>query len=138
MPEPPAPRFTCTVRPDPADDAGEASTPPRPNALPIGRRPSVEVSFEVRATKPVLLEMVARGNRALPVGCRGGGCGVCRVRVLAGDFETQQMSRRHVTEDEEADGFALSCRLLARSDLVVIAAPKPVGGRPAAAAGGGN
>ena len=40
---------------------------------------------------------------AIPVGCRGGGCGVCRIHVRAGQFHTGRMSRKHISEaDEEA------------------------------------
>lgn len=53
------------------------------------------------------------------VGCRQGGCGACRVRVLSGDYTTGKMSRSHVSDDEEADGYALSCRLFPASDLVI-------------------
>jgi ferredoxin len=69
------------------------------------------------------MAMVARGVRAIPVGCRGGGCGVCRVQVVSGDYETRRMSRRHVSEEDEAAGYALACRLIALGDLVVCPAP---------------
>lgn len=85
-------------------------------------------TFDVRADRAVLLEMMARGVRAIEVGCRGGGCGVCRVEVLEGDYRTMRMSRRHVTEAEEAEGFALACRVMATSDLVVTPAPRPAPG----------
>ena len=111
-------RHTCTVRPDAGGD-GEVDASLPPNTLPIGRRPKGEVDFPVRESRPVLLEMVARGVRGIDVGCRGGGCGVCRVQVLEGRYETQRMSKRHVTDEELAQGYALSCRLLARSDLVI-------------------
>ena len=113
-----------TVRPSEGEAGGGAAEPLPPNTLPIGGPARTEESFPVRPTKGVLLEMVARGVRAIDVGCRGGGCGVCRVRVLEGEYDTLRMSRRHVTEAEEADGFALSCRLLARSDLVVTPATR--------------
>ena len=56
---------------------------------------------------------------AIPVGCRGGGCGVCRIRVLSGDYETQKMSRKHVHPEDQAIGMALACRVYPRSDLTV-------------------
>ena len=56
---------------------------------------------------------------AIPVGCRGGGCGVCRIRVLSGDYETQKMSRKHVHPEDQATGMALACRVYPRSDLTV-------------------
>lgn len=59
------------------------------------------------------------GPKAVRVGCRQGGCGACRVRVLSGGYETGKMSRAHVTEDEQRQGYALSCRLYPKSDLVL-------------------
>ena len=55
--------------------------------------------------------------RRLPVGCRRGGCGVCRVRVLAGAYRADRMSRAHVSEEQEAAGVALSCCIYPLSDL---------------------
>jgi len=55
--------------------------------------------------------------RRLPVGCRRGGCGVCRVRVLSGDFRSDVMSRAHVSAADEAMGIVLSCCIYPLSDL---------------------
>jgi CDP-4-dehydro-6-deoxyglucose reductase len=57
--------------------------------------------------------------KEIRVGCRQGGCGACRVRVVSGDYETGKMSRDHVSEEEEKEGYALSCRLFPKSDLVL-------------------
>lgn len=65
-----------------------------------------------------------RWEVCLPVGCRRGGCGVCRVRVLEGRYRTAPMSETHVTEEERASGYALSCCIFAESDLLVEPAPK--------------
>lgn len=116
-------RFTCTVRDAPL---GRDTASPRDDAG--SERDAGGTTFEVTGARPVLLEMVARSIRALPVGCRGGGCGVCRVEVLAGDYDTGRMSRRHVSEAEEAAGFALACRLVARGHLVVRPAPREPAG----------
>lgn len=59
------------------------------------------------------------GERAVRIGCRQGGCGACRVRVLSGDYSTGKMSKAHVTDAEAAQGFALCCRLFPESDLVI-------------------
>ncbi len=53
----------------------------------------------------------------LPVGCRRGGCGVCRVRVTAGDYRSDKMSRAHVSEEEEAAGLTLACCIYPLSAL---------------------
>ncbi|RJG04416.1 ferredoxin [Noviherbaspirillum sedimenti] len=69
-----------------------------------------------------LLAAIARtGKKGIPVGCRGGGCGVCKVEVLSGQVHTRQMSRRHVSEDDERSGRLLACCVYPASDLQVCA-----------------
>ncbi|MAT91774.1 MAG: ferredoxin [Halioglobus sp.] len=65
--------------------------------------------------------------QAIPVGCRGGGCGVCRIRVLSGDYETRKMSRKHIAAEDQARGIVLACRVSPRSDLhiQVLSPPAP-------------
>lgn len=67
----------------------------------------------------LLRSMECLGRRGIPVGCRGGGCGVCKVLVTQGRYRTERMSRACVTEEEEATGHALACRLFPRGDLSV-------------------
>jgi len=55
--------------------------------------------------------------RRLPVGCRRGGCGICRVRVTSGSFATAPMSRAHISEENEAAGIVLACCIYPLSDL---------------------
>lgn len=57
------------------------------------------------------------GRKRIPVGCRRGGCGVCRVQVLSGAYHTGPTSRAHVAADEAAAGYALACRLYPDGDL---------------------
>lgn len=65
-----------------------------------------------------LLEgMVALGRRGIPLGCRNGGCGVCKVEILSGEFVTRVMSRAHVSEVDELAGAVLACRVHPRSDI---------------------
>ena len=58
-------------------------------------------------------------QRPVRVGCRQGGCGACRIKVTDGHYVTDKMSREHVTEDEEKQGFALACRVYPQSDLEI-------------------
>ncbi len=91
---------------------------------PVGAGEEVTgVWFEVRPGERVLHEMIKRQVHDIPVGCRGGGCGICRIRVVEGEYTTRRMSRKHVTEADEADGFALACRVVPVTDLVVELAP---------------
>lgn len=65
-----------------------------------------------------LLRAMERLNRlGIPVGCRGGGCGVCKIRIGRGEVRAARMSRAHVSVEEEAAGVGLACRLFPRSDL---------------------
>lgn len=75
--------------------------------------------FSVPEDTLLLMEMEKLNQRAIDVGCRGGGCGLCKVKVLQGDYETKRMSRAHISEEEKAMGFALACRLTPLSDLVL-------------------
>lgn len=67
-----------------------------------------------------LLRAMERLNlHLIPVGCRGGGCGVCRIRVRRGDYATRRMSRVHVSAADEAAGIALACCLMPQGDLEI-------------------
>ncbi|MDR1968899.1 MAG: 2Fe-2S iron-sulfur cluster binding domain-containing protein [Burkholderiaceae bacterium] len=67
--------------------------------------------------RSVLQGMEALGRKGIPVGCRQGGCGVCKIRVIEGSYSKRVMSRAHVTAEEEAAGCVLSCRIQPTSDL---------------------
>ncbi|MGB1649376.1 MAG: 2Fe-2S iron-sulfur cluster binding domain-containing protein, partial [Cycloclasticus sp.] len=70
-------------------------------------------------TKHLLAGMIQLGKKGIPVGCRSGGCGVCKVQVLSGDYTSKKMSRDHVTEEEEGRGIVLACRVFPQSDITL-------------------
>jgi ferredoxin len=57
--------------------------------------------------------------REIPVGCRNGGCGACKVRITAGSYQTRKMNRAVLSAAEEADGFVLACKTYPRSDMLI-------------------
>ncbi|MDO5638312.1 MAG: 2Fe-2S iron-sulfur cluster-binding protein [Neisseria sp.] len=59
-------------------------------------------------------------NADIRVGCRGGGCGVCRVRVLSGAYRKKAMSKTHINEQDLADGVVLACRVFPESDMEIV------------------
>jgi len=65
------------------------------------------------ATSESLLQgMLRLGRKGIPVGCVNGGCGVCKVRVIDGQYlPLGPISRAHVSADEQAQGFTLACRV---------------------------
>lgn len=82
---------------------------------------SDDASFECPPEKSLLHGMESQSVKAINVGCRGGGCGFCKIRILEGEFEAKKMSIKFVTKEEQAAGFALSCRVFPRSDMRVMA-----------------
>jgi ferredoxin len=68
-------------------------------------------------TRSLLQAMEALNRKGIPVGCRNGGCGVCKVAITAGQYTKQVMSREHVSEDDERQGRVLACRVKPASDI---------------------
>lgn len=73
--------------------------------------------FDCAEGQNVLQGMMLRGRSGIPVGCRGGGCGVCKVRVLEGRYSTGTMSAGCVSLEERESGMALACKLFPETDL---------------------
>jgi ferredoxin len=67
----------------------------------------------------VLVAMERSGASDIGVGCRGGGCGICKVRVLGGPHRLGKMSKAHVSDTDLASGIALACRLYPLGRLTI-------------------
>ena len=66
-----------------------------------------------------LLEIARRANVAIDAPCSGnGGCGKCRVRLLAGQVES--LRSRHITPQEWDRGWRLSCCSRILGDVKVL------------------
>lgn len=79
----------------------------------------VDRAFACRADTPVLSALAPIHRLAIDSGCRGGGCGVCKIRVVDGETEHGKMSAAHVTIEDRASGVVLACRVYPRSDLTI-------------------
>ncbi|MDR3505770.1 MAG: 2Fe-2S iron-sulfur cluster binding domain-containing protein [Acidocella sp.] len=67
-------------------------------------------NYRCRTDESLLTGMHRLGKRGIPVGCRGGGCSVCKVQVVAGTYEQMRpMSREYVSEEDLAQGRVLAC-----------------------------
>jgi ferredoxin len=75
--------------------------------------------YRCRSDQTVLAGMETLGRRGIPVGCRQGGCGVCKVEVLSGQFTARPMSQDHVSREDVQAGRVLACRIYPVSDLSV-------------------
>lgn len=74
-------------------------------------------SFRCSDRQSLLVGMESLGKKGIPVGCRGGGCGVCKIEVVQGEYRKRVMSREHVSEEEEERGCVLACRVMPDSDV---------------------
>ena len=88
----------------------------------------MKVTFQIQGGNPVsiecnagenLLELARRANVAIDAPCSGNGsCGKCRVQLLEGELDT--ISSRHISEEEFAQGWRLSCNCKVVSDCTVL------------------
>ena len=86
-----------------------------------------KVVFQIENTNPVeitcnpgdnLLELARRANVAIDAPCSGNGsCGKCRVKLVEGEVET--VPSRHITQEEFAAGWRLSCNCKVTGDCTV-------------------
>ena len=87
----------------------------------------MKVTFQIEGATPVqiecnagdnLLELARRANVAIDAPCSGNGsCGKCRVKLVEGDVES--IPSRHITDEEYAAGWRLSCNSKVVSDCTV-------------------
>jgi ferredoxin len=75
--------------------------------------------FRCAADVHLLAAMELARCHGIPVGCRNGGCGACKVAVQTGEFAVRKMNRAVVSAEEETAGHVLACKAYPRGDLVV-------------------
>lgn len=82
-------------------------------------------AFVCRADQNLLAALIAARQTSIKVGCRNGGCGICRVQITRGRYTSLKMTRSRISEADEAAGIVLACRVLPQSDLALT--PLPLG-----------
>ena len=60
-----------------------------------------------------------RAGINIPLDCRDGACGTCRVFVEAGSFDGGSYIEDALTDDEAAEGYGLACQMKPHTDLVL-------------------
>ena len=66
-----------------------------------------------------VLDAARKANVAIDAPCSGNGsCGKCRVKLVSGELTGPQTA--HISDEEYADGWRLSCCMHAASDAVVL------------------
>jgi ferredoxin len=76
-------------------------------------------TFRCSPNESLLVGMERLGKKGIPVGCRGGGCGVCKVEITSGSYLKRVMSRDYVSVEDEAAGRVLACRVRPTSDITL-------------------
>jgi CDP-4-dehydro-6-deoxyglucose reductase len=75
-------------------------------------------AFDVAANESVL-DAALRASWQLPHSCRGGNCGSCRARLLAGEIDYPHGRPLGLSNAEIAAGEILLCQARARTDLTL-------------------
>lgn len=61
-----------------------------------------------------------KAGYAYTIGCRRGGCAICKVDVLEGEFTYDHpVADTVITDEERTDGTCLSCRAVPVSDVTI-------------------
>ena len=80
--------------------------------VPLGDR------VECRGDETVLSAILRAGAKIM-FGCRGGGCGTCKMRLISGRVDHGRCSTAVLPESEKTEGAFLSCQARPLSDLTV-------------------
>jgi benzoate/toluate 1,2-dioxygenase reductase subunit len=67
----------------------------------------------------LVMDAAFRAKINIPMDCRDGVCGTCKCHVEKGAFELGFYLDEAMTEDEAAEGYALTCQMTPKSDCVV-------------------
>lgn len=67
-----------------------------------------------------VLSGLYKAGYSYTVGCKRGGCGICKLDVLEGDFSyNREIADTVITAEERTDGTCLSCRAVPDSDITI-------------------
>ena len=66
-----------------------------------------------------VLAAIMRSGAKVMFGCRGGGCGTCKMRLISGRVDHGRCSAAVLPEAEKREGAFLSCQARPLSDLTV-------------------
>jgi len=81
------------------------------------RPDGVQVTAGVDET---LLAALGRAGLRYRVGCRRGGCGICKVQLVLGEVRYERPIAASVLSDEEqVEGICLSCRAVPITNIVI-------------------
>lgn len=72
---------------------------------------------------PILHSITSLVGSPIQIGCKGGGCGVCKSQIVTGSYSAKRMSKAHVSEEDLEQDIVLACRVIPESDLTLVVLP---------------
>lgn len=84
---------------------------------------SVQIHYQESAitvtgdNQQLLLDQAEQAGIAIPYSCRGGKCGRCKVKLIAGEVQT--LNNQGLTDEQINDGYILACSSIPLSDITV-------------------
>ena len=66
-----------------------------------------------------ILDAIVRAGFKFRIGCKGGGCGVCKMDLLSGEVRYDKRVAQTVLPDGDRGLVALTCRSVPTTDVVV-------------------
>ena len=66
-----------------------------------------------------MLAAILRSGASVMFGCRGGGCGTCKMRLTSGMIARGRYSAAVLLGEEKEGGWFLSCQARALGDLTI-------------------
>ena len=67
-----------------------------------------------------LLRALSRAGLRYRMGCKRGGCGICKVALLAGEVRYERpIADTVLSDDERVEGLCVSCRAVPLTDVVI-------------------
>jgi len=67
-----------------------------------------------------VLAALGRAGLKYRIGCRRGGCGVCKLRLLAGEVRYERpVADSVLSDDEKVAGICLSCRAVPITNVLI-------------------
>jgi ferredoxin len=67
-----------------------------------------------------ILDAMYNSGYAYRIGCRRGGCAICKVDLLTGEVDyAKPVCDTVLTDQERTDGTCLSCRAVPRGDVTI-------------------
>ncbi len=67
-----------------------------------------------------LLDAANRQGVIIPYACKGGGCGLCKIKIEEGKFERLKCSKAVLSDVEREENFTLACKTYPKSSVKIM------------------